>query len=58
MRNANGKPHILWQKEREREKQLDALAKRVGFSVVHLEPIITDDAVGSNGAKAKESEGV
>ncbi|MEI6627910.1 MAG: hypothetical protein WCN27_00680 [Alphaproteobacteria bacterium] len=44
--------------EREREKQLDALAKRVGFSVVHLEPIITDDAVGSNGAKAKESEGV
>ena len=39
--------------EREREKQLDALAKRIGFSVIPLEPIITDDALGSNDVKTK-----
>ncbi len=44
--------------EREREKQLDTLAKRVGFSVVHLEPIITDDAAGSKYALAKGPESV
>ena len=44
--------------EKEREKQLESLAKRISFSVVPLEPTITDDAAGSNGVNAKESEGV
>lgn len=33
--------------EKEREKQLEALAKKVGFSVTHMECTITDDAAGA-----------